>query len=395
MTTLKLKNKYQTNTTLVSNEFIDHYMSKANGEFVKVYLFLLRHLDDPRAALTIASIADCLDHTERDVLRAFRYWESEGLLSLEKDAEGSITGLALEQVCSDSSCTLSDRHDASIRNISEVGDFASSIGHVSQPSDPTTVIPQSEAVSEPQTFATQTDSTPAIQTFAAQTEATPAPQTIPLNSFKAQKEVKSLLFIAEQYLGKTLTKTEVDAITYFYDGLDMPAELIEYLIESCVENGHRSIHYIQKVALSWHDEGIRTIDAAKNRSRSYNKNCYTVLNAFGIKNRGPADTELDFIRKWTEEFGFSLELIQEACSRTISATHQPSFEYADTILQKWQQADVHTLSDVTALDIAFQKEKLSKKIVSSRPKTTAKNLNNFERRSYDMDSLEKRLLNSN
>lgn len=340
MKTLELKNKYQTNTTLVSNEFIDHYMSKANGEFVKVYLFLLRHLDDPGSTLTIASIADCLDHTERDILRAFRYWESEGILSLEKDTDGRITGLALEHVCT------------------------APLGQPSPASAP-----------KPDTV--------------------PAPHTIPLDSFKAQKELKSLFFIAEQYLGKTLTKTDIDTITYFYDGLEMPADLIEYLIESCVENGHRNIHYIQKVALSWYDEGIKNIDAAKNRAQSYNKNCYTILNAFGIKNRGPADTEVDFIRKWTDEFGFTLDIVREACNRTIAATHQPSFEYADTILQRWMQAGVHTLDDITALDIAFQKEKSSKKLVSSRTKTAAKNLNNFERRSYDMDSLEERLLNSN
>ena len=41
----------------------------------------------------------------------------------------------------------------------------------------------------------------------------------------------------------------------FYDHLGMSADLIEYLIESCVENGHKSIHYIQKVALSWADSG--------------------------------------------------------------------------------------------------------------------------------------------
>lgn len=38
----------------------------------------------------------------------------------------------------------------------------------------------------------------------------------------------------------------------------MSAELIEYLIEYCVENGHKSMHYINKVALSWHEENITT-----------------------------------------------------------------------------------------------------------------------------------------
>lgn len=40
-------------------------------------------------------IADCLNNTENDVLRAFRYWESTGLLRLTKDADGSISGIEL------------------------------------------------------------------------------------------------------------------------------------------------------------------------------------------------------------------------------------------------------------------------------------------------------------
>ena len=62
-------------------------------------------------------------------------------------------------------------------------------------------------------------------------------KAVAIDEFRAQKEIKSLLFIAEQYLGKTLTHTEMETITYFYDTLHMSADLIEYLIESCVENG--------------------------------------------------------------------------------------------------------------------------------------------------------------
>ena len=173
--------------------------------------------------------------------------------------------------------------------------------------------------------------------------------------------MKSLLFIAEQYLGKTLTKTDVDTITYFYDTLGMSASLIEYLIESCVENNHKSIHYIRKVAIAWAEEGISTVEEARQQSLNYNKNCYTILNAFGIKNRGPADSELSYIRKWTEEFGFTLDIIREAVNRTVSATHQPSFEYADSILTRWKDSQVHHLQDIASLDDAFQKEKAAKK----------------------------------
>lgn len=344
MKTLTLKNKFQTNATLISNEFIDDYMIQANGEFVKVYLFLLRHLDDPCQTLTLSKIADCLNNTEKDILRAFRYWESQGLLKLEKDSEGHISALELNKIPVSASAPA------------EIAEAAQMTGQEPQ-----------KAVSN---------------------------KAIPLDSFKAQKELKSLLYVAEQYLGKTLTKTDIDAITYFYDTLGMSASLIEYLIESCVENNHKSIHYIKKVAIAWAEEGINTVETARQQSLNYNKNCYTILNAFGIRNRGPADYELDYIRKWTEEFGFTLDIIREAVNRTISATHQPNFEYTDKILSDWNEKQVRHLQDISSLDVAFKKEKAAKK-PSPCQKPVAKNMNNFERRTYDMDSLEERLLNSN
>lgn len=374
MKTLTLKNKFQTNATLISNDFIDNYMIQANGEFVKVYLFLLRHLDDPYQTLTLSMIADCLNNTEKDILRAFRYWESQGLLKLEKDSEGQIRTLELNKIPVSASSQAQ-----SVTNPNPV---------------PAQSAPVSDSVTAQSVPVSDSVSTGATQKSSPRAQKTVSGKAIPLDSFKAQKELKSLLFIAEQYLGKTLTKTDVDTITYFYDTLGMSASLIEYLIESCVENNHKSIHYIRKVAIAWAEEGISTVEEARQQSLNYNKNCYTILNAFGIKNRGPADSELSYIRKWTEEFGFTLDIIREAVNRTVSATHQPSFEYADSILTRWKDSQVHHLQDIASLDDAFQKEKAAKKS-SVCQKPAAKNMNNFERRVYDMNSLEERLLNSN
>ncbi|KAA8502306.1 DnaD domain protein [Mediterraneibacter catenae] len=351
MKTLTLKNRFQTNATLLPNDFIDNYMIDANGEFVKVYLFLLRHLDDPCSSITISTIADCLNNTENDILRAFRYWENAGLLCVERDADGRITGLEMQK----------------------------------------TARPGRTSVAEPAADTPQETAAPARKAPAAPRAKSKA---VPIDSFRAQKEIKSLLFIAEQYLGKTLTHTEMETITYFYDTLHMSADLIEYLLESCVENGHKSMHYIQKVAFSWAEAGIETISQAKEQSALYSRNCYTVLNAFGIKNRGPAASELTYIKKWAEEYGFAPDIIEEACRRTIAATHQPSFEYADKILTKWHGRNIRHLKDVSSLDEEYQKERSSGK-TAIRSRTVTKNLNNFERRNYDMDSLEEQLLNSN
>ena len=58
---------FQINATLVANRFIDEYMAGASGEYVKIYLYLLRHRDRiPDAAQT----AEALHCTEGDVSRA-------------------------------------------------------------------------------------------------------------------------------------------------------------------------------------------------------------------------------------------------------------------------------------------------------------------------------------
>ena len=382
MKTLILKNKCQTNATLLSNEFIDNYMIDANGEFVKVYLFLLRHLDDPCSSLTISTIADCLNNTENDILRAFRYWEGQGLLLLDKDDQGRITGLELLK-------TASFVHGKkSPHTLAEPDDAHS--GSVPVPAQSTS----SPSASAPRAFTAVTDGTGTGKSSVSRQSSTRT-KAVALDSFKAQKELKSLFFIAEQYLGKTLSHTDMEAITYFYDTLHLSADVIEFLLESCVENGHKSIHYIQKVALAWADAGVETVAQAKEQSLNYNKNCYTILNAFGIKGRGPASSEVSYIKKWTEDYGFSLDIVQEACRRTISATHQPSFEYTDSILSRWKKEDVKHLKDILSLDEAYQKKKAVQKDTVRKTRPATKNLNNFERRSYDMDSLEEQLLNSN
>ncbi|RHU95156.1 DnaD domain protein [Dorea sp. OM07-5] len=331
MKTLTLTNQAKKTVTVLENEFIDRYMPKANGEYVKVYLMLLRHLDESASLPAPSRLADLLECTEKDILRAFKYWEGQGLLEYKEEAP-----------------------DRSLQ--AEVSPSEASL----------TVAPVSG-----------TD------------------KSVNTRKHGNRKEFKELLFVAEQYLGKTLSATDINAITYFYETLQMSADLIEYLIEYCVENGHKSIHYIQKVALSWHSQDIRTAEQAKTNSVLYNKNCYSILNAYGIKGRAPAASEIAYIRKWHDEYAFSLEIILEACDRTMNMIHQPNFEYTDSILKNWYKKNVHTLEDVSVLDAAFTRAKADKaRQQTTQPsKPSGRNkFNNFENRSYDMNDLERRLI---
>lgn len=359
MKELKLTKYVQTNATVLDNEFIDHYMVRANGEYVKVYLLLLRHMNQSSGYLSVSELADLLECTEKDILRALRYWKSEGLLDYLDDTPDDPS----PKSTAPSPAASSGLHDV------QSGYMTSSI-----PAD---------SVSDSAALASTTN----IQQY---------------RSRKERAEFKELLFVAEQYLGKTLSATDIDQITYFYDTLNMSAELIEYLIEYCVENGHKSMHYINKVALSWHEENITTVNLAKTSSFLYNKNCYCVLNAYGIKGRGPAASEIAYIRKWSEEYGFALEVILEACDRTMNSIHQPSFDYTDSILKRWKDKNVRQLKDIDAVDADYRKEKEHAKELAKerkrqqqtqKPVNSQNNkFNNFDGRSYDMNDLERRLV---
>ncbi len=359
MKELKLTKYVQTNATVLDNEFIDHYMVRANGEYVKVYLLLLRHMNQSSGYLSVSELADLLECTEKDILRALRYWKSEGLLDYLDDTPDDPS----PKSTAPSPAASSGLHDV------QSGYMTSSKA--------------ADSVSDSAALASTTN----IQQY---------------RSRKERAEFKELLFVAEQYLGKTLSATDIDQITYFYDTLNMSAELIEYLIEYCVENGHKSMHYINKVALSWHEENITTVNLAKTSSFLYNKNCYCVLNAYGIKGRGPAASEIAYIRKWSEEYGFALEVILEACDRTMNSIHQPSFDYTDSILKRWKDKNVRQLKDIDAVDADYRKEKEHAKELAKerkrqqqaqKPVSSQNNkFNNFDGRSYDMNDLERRLV---
>ena len=76
----------------ISNNFIDYYMADANGDFVKVYLYLVRLYSCGRP-VSVSDIADYFQCTDKDVCRAIRYWISQGILSFTYDTKGAITGI--------------------------------------------------------------------------------------------------------------------------------------------------------------------------------------------------------------------------------------------------------------------------------------------------------------
>ena len=329
------------NQTLISNRFIDEYMPAANGEYVKVYLYLLRLQGDTAGDLSVGFLADRLDNTEKDIMRALRYWEKLSLLSLDFDGSRQLQGITLlaGREPLPGAVGQATKEDGAVpRSSTEV-----SVSAQVQPDGETLIKKGSKSESEASAQAAKekdTNRPPARHTYKAEE----------LQRISGNEDFAQLLFLAEKYLGKTLSARDVSLFAYMFEELGFPVDLIEYLIEYCVDNGHPSLRYMERVALNWHSEGKRTLQAAKEAVRSYTKENRCVMKAFGIHNRVLTKDERAFISRWLGEFGMPIELVEEACRRTISAIHDPSFAYAEKIIARWHECDAHTPEAVRALD---------------------------------------------
>lgn len=343
---LSIYKEYEQGNTVISNCFIDYYLADANDAQIKVYLYLIRMLSSNQNT-SIGNIADQFNHTEKEVCRALHYWETKGLLSLDYDEHGSIKGIQLI------------------------------------PPKPPKTDPQNDFVP----FVTLM---PAMDTLTPKKSfEKPNYSLDELKEFQANEKTQEIICIAEQYLKKTLSANDIRTLFFITDSLHFNIDLVDHLLQYCVEKGKRDFRYIETVAIRWAEKGITTVSEACNESCKYDKRFYRIMNALG-KTGSPTPKEAEFITRWTNEFGFEIEIILEACERTVLATDRHRLEYADKILANWKQANVRTKEDISSIDTTYHALK-NKKTQSTNQ--CGNNFQEFAHNDYDFAAIEERLLN--
>lgn len=411
MTSINISSDIATSFTTVSDIFIDQYMPKANGEFVKVYLYLLRATGSGAGIATISEIADHFSNTEADIIRALNYWASEGILQLHSGADGQIMGINLCSLSVSGMQAAQSNIQSAVADNAAQNNLQNSVVNNATKNNLQNGVVNNAAQNISTTNIRMQDSV--VEKLKSQTpdKAASSQKEYTLDEikeFRKNPDISELFFIIETYLKHTLSSTDTNMVLYWLDELHFSTDLVEYLVEYCITKGHSSLRYMNKVALGWADAGIKTVDQAKDDAAAHSQIYYSVMKALGITGRNLVDSEVSLINKWVGEYGFDIELVKAACSKTISAIQKPSFEYTDSILANWRKKDVHTLKDVEVLDANFAKankasatgssQSTNATNGSSKPKSnnsSSKNkFNNFNQRNNDYDKLEKLFLNS-
>ena len=347
MNKIVLNSEGISDVTLVPNTFIELFMPSANGSYVKVYLYLLRCIQGNCPEVTISSLADHLDNTENDIIRALHYWEKLGAILLTYNEHKEISSISLTELYP------TNKSDNVINYVPANDELA-----IANPS-----------YTEKQ-----------------------------VSNMSDNEELKWIMHIVELYLNRPLKQLDMQLILYLYEDLNFSPELIMYLYEYCVDKGKKNTSYIEAVALNWAEQNIDTEEKARANTAEFNQHISAVSNAFGL-NRAPGQIERDYVIRWVNDFGFSDEIITEACNRTLLRTSKPDFKYSDKILETWFTKGVKSLEDIEKTDLEFQKnyqKPSSRKVTSINKKPSSNKFNQFPQRNYtdkDYAELERKLLN--
>lgn len=314
--------------TPVNNVFIEKYMPQARGEFIKIYLLMLKHNISGEFGVSSSILASSLNLLESDIMNALNYWNDQGVVKFTQ--------------------------------IDKMGNFnVEFLDLVDEPIKPKKQVDLLEAL--------------------------------------GSENTKGMLKDIEMLLARPLSPNEMSTYLNWQKEFGFSSELILILMEYCISKSKSDSRYIEKVALSWYDLKITTIDQAQNLIKKTEDkwvNIRKVLTYLGITNTDIMKPQQDLIEKWLLIYKFPNEVILKACDICFERLNRADFKYIDGILTNWNKNDIRTLEDIALKDAnkTTRNIKYTKNYNNNNNEKAPLKFNNFEGREYDYDSLEKKLL---
>lgn len=268
----------------VGYDFILNKMPKANGTYVKIYLYLLARSGDN---VEFSEVASALEVIESDVVNAVEYWKKEGAVCFDGEELGFL------------------------------GANAAEAEKKQQPEEITDVEVRKSDYTKEQIN----------------------------DAFIASAALRDMMAVAEELLQKPLNPSEMESLYWFYDGLGFSPEAILMLLEYCVSRGKARISYAEKVAVSWRERGLVTPEDISRYLRDAERRMEDqkqIMDAMGIGQRPATSGEEQYFAKWLGEYAMSAELVLLAYEYCVMQTSKLSFPYMDKILEGWQSAGIRT-----------------------------------------------------
>ena len=268
-------------------------LTDADGDTLKVLLTLAAN-----TAATEQDVAGVLDITPKKVAKAIAFWQDAGLLDTD--------------------------------------------GKPAKQSAPQTATPPKAEKNTVQTVV----STPVRQHYTTE-------QLTAL--LEERRELTALIDECSRVLGKVLSTHEISVLLSLINDLGIDGEYLLLVLAYCAGIGKKSMRYIETLTTSLYDEGILDLAALQECLKRKEQKASAeghIRTLFGMSSRALTAKEKKLIDTWLFTYRYGMDIITRAYEMTVDAIGKPSIPYANSILERWAAADLHTLAEIEAADAA-------------------------------------------
>lgn len=324
----------------IQETFIDNFLADANGDYVKVYLMVLKYMNEPECL--IEDIAAKLEFTPRKIIKALQYWDSVGVLKITTDNNNISTIEYIDNL--DKIVKSEDITTADVNNIDEI---------IKDKISDTQSIVEVENKDNSNNIPLFSDSSYSEEDILALSQ---------------DEDFIYLATIYSTYNKRPLNEKEKSALLYMYKDLSFSKDLIDYLLESSFNKGVKNVSsYIVAIAYDWATRNIFTVDEAQNYSSIHKNVYYDFMKNLGFSGK-LTPVHIETFEEWMKDH--DTEMIIEACKLSIKRIGKGDITYVSKILEDWKKKGIKTVLDID-----------KDKPVKSKAKVG--NFNNFQKRDKD------------
>lgn len=320
----------------VPSSLVDRHIKLASESQLKVILYLLRHSGE---AISEASVAKALSISDSEVQNAVDFWTERGLITRSREEFIPSAGAAETEV-------------------------------------------------KPAMQSAETVSPEPVKHTAVSRAVRPDPLFV-ARVMNEDKNLVGLLDEAQTVLGKPLSPGDTATLVMLYSTFGLPCDVLALLINYVASTGSASIRAVEKLGITWSDNGINTAEAAEReigRLTESREAWSKVSKLLGIRNIGhPTKAQQDNAYCWTVTWGFNDEMITEAYERCVNTKGEYNMRYINAILKKWYEKRVFSL------DALAQAESAAHKTVKSKPSPKG-SVFSSEGASFDIEKYENKSL---
>ena len=158
---------------------------------------------------------------------------------------------------------------------------------------------------------------------------------------------------AQKVFGKTFNAYDTNIVVGLVDQYGFEEEAVLAILAYVLRLGKKGVKYAEKIALGLYDEGYTTAVEVLERINSIEQakeTIYKIKNMFGFGTRELTKAEKDMFSRWTQTYGYDIDVIRIAYDITVNAIQKPVPKYADKIIEKWYSEGLRTLADVEAYE---------------------------------------------